>query len=335
MKFHISKNISRIMITAIAVITVIALVLLGVWIWDHHTKPSDNTDSYMSDDSEKPIVYVEGQPYTLKSDLKTILFLGVDRMESGTDLSHSNNQQVDTLLLLVIDDTLRRYSIIPINRDTIATYQMMGVTGESAGDITAQIALAHAYGTGEKDSVRNVIHAVSDLLYGVPVQQYFRIQMDAVPILNDKVGGVSLSLKDDFTHLDPSYTKGTEVVLHGDQALKYVQERGALEDSSNVSRMERQQQYLTAWKHAFMDLYEKDSVLLSSMLADVSDYMLTDLTAAQLDQLVTKLESYSTDGFISIEGESRIEDGYTAFHCDEKQLRQLIISMFYEPTQNG
>jgi len=74
---------------------------------------------------------------------------------------------------------------------------------------------------------------------------------------------------------------------------------------------------------------------LSSMLADVSDYMLTDLTAAQLDQLVTKLESYSTDGFISIEGESRIEDGYTAFHCDEKQLRQLIISMFYEPTQNG
>ncbi len=332
MKVRFSNNLVRFLIPAIAAFVAIAVILLGIRIWDHNrqTLPTDG-DGYLSDDSEKAIVYLDGKPYTLKDKVQTVLFLGIDQYESVE--SYANKKQADLLMLMVVDHEARQFSVLPINRDTMAAFDMISVTGESAGEITAQIALAHAYGSGEKDSIRNVIHAVSDLLYGTKIDRYFSVQMDAVPIINDAVGGVELELLDDFTMLDPSYTAGTVVTLQGEQALSYVQERGALQDSSNESRMKRQQQYLTSWEAAFLDAREDNEMLIASMMADIADYMLSDFTVDQMNDLADDLETYSSNGFLSIEGESVVEDGHTAFYVNEEALRKQVISLFYESAQ--
>mgnify|MGYP000585160404 FL=1 len=69
--------------------------------------------------------------------------------------------------------------------------------------------------------------------------------MDAVPILNDLLGGVEVTVLDDFSGIDDTLIKGETVTLHGDHALTYVRERYGLEDSSNSTRMVRQRQYMT------------------------------------------------------------------------------------------
>ena len=330
MKIHLSKHISRLLIPAIATLVVIAAILLGVRTWDHHRQSVPlEQDSYLSDDSEQEVVYIDGKAYTPKQELETILFLGIDRHEENE--AYTNNQQADVLQVMVIDRETQSYSILPIDRDTVTTFDMLNVMGEKTGDKTAQIALSHAYGSGDKDSVRNTVHAVNDLLYGVNIQSYISLQMDAVPILNDAVGGVEVELLDDFSMLDPSFIKGQTVTLHGNQALSYVQERGALEDSSNRSRMKRQEQYLQAWEETFTMARKNDDMLMANMITDVSDYLITDLTVAQLERLADELGTFRFDGFLSIEGESVVEDGYMAFYVDEEALQQQIVQVFYQP----
>ncbi len=68
--------------------------------------------------------------------------------------------------------------------------------------------------------------------------------MDAVPIINDAVGGVTVTVLDDMTSADPALEKGAEVTLQGKQALTYVRTRRGLDDSTNLHRMERQRQYM-------------------------------------------------------------------------------------------
>ena len=53
---------------------------------------------------------------------------------------------------------------------------------------------------------------------------YISMNMDAIAILNDAVGGVTVNVTDDFSAVDPSITKG-EVTLKGDQALTFIQTR--------------------------------------------------------------------------------------------------------------
>ena len=74
--------------------------------------------------------------------------------------------------------------------------------------------------------------------------------MDAVPVFNDLVGGVEIEVLDDFTGIDDTLVKGKTVTLMDEHALHYVRTRKDLEDSSNSTRMKRQQQYINA-------LYEK------------------------------------------------------------------------------
>ena len=76
------------------------------------------------------------------------------------------------------------------------------------------------------------------------------MNMDAIPILNDAVGGVTVEVTEDFSAVDPSIGMG-QVTLRGDQALNYVRTRKDVGDQLNLSRIQRQKQYLEAFAEAF------------------------------------------------------------------------------------
>ena len=98
-----------------------------------------------------------------------------------------------------------------------------------------QLTLAHSYGDGKKESCQNTVTTVSNLFDGQKIDGYMALNMDAVAILNDMVGGVPVEITSDFSAVDPSLQEGTVVTLQGDQALTFVRTRKDVDDQTNLS----------------------------------------------------------------------------------------------------
>ena len=314
--------------TSLFLVTAIALSLVALKMWEDRGG-EDPSAVQPSESGDRAEIFVNGEKFALNDQVEALLFLGIDSYETATSDTYLNGQQADLLMLLVLDHQSRSYTVLQINRDTIASFQTLGVTGESGGTTTAQIALSHAYGTGANDSSRNTVKAVSNLLYGVDIPHFATIRMNAVPILNDAVGGVTLELLDDFTDLDPSFTKGSTVTLMGEQATAYVQYRVQLENNTNVSRMERQRQYMSAWTSQLRDALKQDDNFASSVALDIADSLITDLSVDQLNALGDYFSEYTSNGIVEVVGDSVQGEEYTEFHVDEKALQQQVLDLFY------
>lgn len=78
-------------------------------------------------------------------------------------------------------------------------------------------------------------------LGGLPIDGYYALKMDAMPLLNHEVGGVTVTLEDDMTKLDPAMKKGATLTLTDRQAELLMQSRYVMDDDRNTQRMRRQQ----------------------------------------------------------------------------------------------
>ncbi len=73
------------------------------------------------------------------------------------------------------------------------------------------------------------------------------INLSAISVLNDAVGGVNVQVIGDLTSVDPTLKEGANVTLLGGQAETYVRSREFDPLDANMARMQRQQQYITAF----------------------------------------------------------------------------------------
>lgn len=326
--FQLSKKRLIACVVALLLLLAAALVLYVVSVWENRPN-SEIPSSGVSSQDGRSEIYVDGDKYTLKDNVESVLFIGVDTYETEAAQSYINGQQADLLMLLVLDHADQSYTVMQLNRDTMTQIKTLGVTGESSGTITAQLALAHAYGTGQNDSSRNTVKAVSNLLYGVDIAHYATIRMNAIPVLNDAVGGVTVELLDDFTDLDSAFTKGATVTLSGDQATAYVQYRSQLENNTNISRMARQKQYMTAWSAQLKVSLEQDESFVSATVMEISDDLISDLTVEQMNKLAGCFETYASKGILEVAGESVQGEEFMEFHVDEEALQQQVLDLFY------
>ncbi len=326
--FRLSKR--RLFAVAVALLSVMVIVglLFALKYWENRggERPSA-VDPSSADPREE--IYVDGQKYARNEQVEALLFLGIDSYETEASDTYLNGQQADLLMLLVLNHQSRSYTVLQINRDTMASFQTLGVTGENGGTTTAQIAMSHAYGTGANDSSRNTVKAVSNLLYGVNIPHFATIRMNAISVLNDAVDGVEVELLDDFTSLDPSFVKGAVVTLKGDQATAYVQYRVQLENNTNTSRMQRQQQYVSAWSSRLRDKLESDDRFVSSVAMDIADGLVTDLSVDQMNTLGDYFTDYTSNGIVDIAGDSVKGETYMEFHVDEEALQKQVLDLFY------
>ncbi len=272
----------------------------------------------------------DGVWYAPKQNLQTVLVIGLDEMgplESSE--SYNNGVQADFLLLAALDSEDKTATLLHLNRDTMAQIPVLGVTGQAAGSTFGQLALAYTYGSGLHDSCRNTVQAVSELLHGVSIDHYIVVSMGAVPTLNDLVGGVTVTVLDDFSALDEQMVQGKTITLTGEQALQYVHRREGLEDSSNRSRMERQQQYLKALAKQVKQLGEQPS-LSAQQLASLSRYILSDCTLDALSRMTEQFAGYSLQPFEEVVGELRNGEMYLEFYPDADRIEQQVLRLFYE-----
>jgi anionic cell wall polymer biosynthesis LytR-Cps2A-Psr (LCP) family protein len=150
--------------------------------------------------------------------------------------------------------------------------------------------------------------------------------------VSDLIGGVEVTLLDDFTFCDPSYTKGTSVVLTGDMTETYIRSRMSVGDGTNESRMARQKQYLGALASKIFASIKSDVTLPVTLYNAVAEYMVTDITVNEVSYMATQISGYTIpDDFIrTLEGTSVEKNPYMEFTVDEKSLYELILDVFYE-----
>lgn len=275
-------------------------------------------------------VFMNGQ-WHVGRNLDTLLLIGVDDFGAMTSSnSYNNTSQADFLALFVRDQDTGEKAVIHINRDAMTNIPVLGLTGQKAGTIWGQLALSFNYGSGQDDSCQNVVDAVSHLLFGVKIDHYLAVTMDAVPIMNDWVGGVEVEVKDDFTGIDDTLKLGSMVKLQGDRALTYVRTRRGLEDSSNIHRMERQRQYATAWMQAAQP-YLKDTKAVAELVMSIDKYHFTNYTVEQFMQFGNMLTAEDELPSYELPGENVLGEVYMEYHVDDAALAEMVLELFYIP----
>ena len=272
----------------------------------------------------------DGVWYAPKENQETVLMIGLDKTEPiEASESYNNNAQADFLLLAIFDETKETTTILHINRDTMAEIPVLGVNGQLAGTMTGQLALSHTYGSGLQDSCMNTVNAVSDFLYGIKINHYVAMTMGAVPYINDLVGGVPVTVLDDFSGIDDSLVEGETITLKGEQALHYVRNRADLEDSSNLNRMKRQQQYLTSMAKQVEKL-DDDFSVSTQQVATIAKYIISDCSIDTLSRMAEQFVDYPLQEMQDVQGEAVRGEEFIEFYPDEEKLAEQVLELFYE-----
>jgi len=275
-----------------------------------------------------------GHTYVYNENIDVLMIIGIDDydvIDYTKEGNLYNPMCSDLILLAVFDNVNQTYSLLQINRDTITdvmTYDSFGTFNRMA---KRQIAMSHTYRPKQEDACEDTEFAVSHLLYDVEIDNYFSLTMNAIPIINDSVGGVTVTIEDDFSQLDDTLVQGETITLMGDQAEHYVRGRRQItNDPTNLNRMKRQRTYMssllpvlgkkTASSNSFaLELYDK-----------LSSYMVTDCSTDQFSNYISQFSGYTLDKIITPDGRSTVSsDNHVEFYVDQDSLKSIVIDLFY------
>ena len=319
------KNII-VFIISIVVILAISAVAFAM---KKNSKEEKDTSSELQQESENYISY-NGQRYQHNDHLRTYLYMGIDKDGPVTEAEDSvSGGQSDAMFLIVVDSEKKTISVLSINRNTMTDVDVYDKDGNFVDTRELQICLQHGFGDGMRTSCQRSVDAVSNLLYGEPVSGYIAMNMDAMPMMNDSVGGVTVEVLDDLNSpsRNVSLHKGETVTLNGDEAYVYLRSRDINEFDSATERLNRQMQYIQAF---VKQAKSKDATTLVSAYDAITDYIVTNV---DVPNLVNKLTTYEFDDsrMYTIPGETQMGEQYEEYHVDEDALYQLMIDTFYKP----
>lgn len=309
------------------------------------TGKTDNTIEVTAPESEDVEVeedgeYVtyKGEKYRFNENITSILCMGVDERElADEDADIGEAGQADMLMLAILDTETGAVKLWNISRDSMTDVDIYNVDGEYVRTEEMQACLSFAYGDGSHESCENTVRSVSRLLYGMPIQSYAVLHMDALKPLNDAIGGVEVKIHEGDI-LPAKFKPGTTVLLKGNDVETYVRTRnidwttnGALD--SNNNRMERQRQYMMNFIQKVLQMTKEDfsTPLNLFNIARKGHYIITNLNVSMVTYLTKVLSkvNFTEESFQTIPGEVVAGEKYAEYHVDDEVLYQMILDTFY------
>ena len=278
------------------------------------------------------VVDVGGIACVPKKNIRSYLIMGIDdTAERGED--YVMGGQCDVLNLLVVDHTNMTYRYLPINRNTICDVRWYDVDGNDMGTSEIQIAVSHAVGDGGTFSCENTVEAVSNYLGGVEIQNYIAMNIASIKTINQLVGGVTVTIEDDFSAIDPSLVKGEVITLTDEQAETFVRARMSMkDDDTNEARMHRQQVFIDALCEQMLKKAKADGDYALEVYRRLEPEMVTEMNGKAFSRLINGLTECENLGPIEITGSIGVDDlGYATFVADRNSVRDAAIALFYKP----
>lgn len=272
-------------------------------------------------------VLQNGVRYRYNQNLDTVLFLGIDdndvAAETNTALMGGNGFS-DMMLLMILDNEHQTVRMLQISRDCMMDIDVYDAFGRSLGVVHQQLCYQYSYGTGRANGNWLAKNKVSELLYGVPVQAALSLKMEAVAPMVDLLGGLNITVPQDYTAIDPAFAAGAQLTMTGAQAYRYVRYRDIEELGSNNDRMARQTQVLLA---LVQKLQSGGSALAEQLQNFAQPYMESDLDA----ETIQKLTRYAPDTELrKVPGQTEAGT-HDEYIVDEAALRAMVIELFYQP----
>lgn len=320
------KNANNILFLCVLLVLVIVILYSGLRILE--STVLHPTQKPVAQQTTKTITR-NGKEYFPRQDVTVMMVLGIDQYGPVESSNYYRNQgSADSIMLLVFDESNEDCTVLYLNRDTMLTMDVLGVRGEYAGTTYGQLALAHTYGTGLEDSCVNMKNTLMNYIHGMTIDYYVAMNMDAIPILNDAVGGVTVNVKDDFSAVNPTITMG-ELTLQGDQVIDYVRTRKDVGDQKNVTRMERQKDYVNGFLKKLMEKEQTDVEFALRLYEQVAPYIVTDCSSTTLSGMLDRYTEFELKEVVTPEGDNVIGEEYYEFYPDEEKLDELIVRLFY------
>ncbi len=280
-------------------------------------------------EAAKKTIIRNGIEYFPRQDITVVLVMGIDQEGPVQDSGYYRNDgAADMVALLIFDQLQKDCSILYLNRDTMLRMPVLGIDGLPAGHSFAQLALSHTYGNGLQSSCENTRETVSNFLYDIDIDYYVSMNMDAIPILNDAVGGVTVLVEEDFSNVDPTITKGY-VTLRGEQAINYIRTRKGVGDQLNISRIDRQKDYIQGFMEALQKTLEADETFLTNLQSQLAPYLVSDCSVNTIGGMLSRFKGFEIREIVTPEGENVLGKEYYEFHVDEEKLDALILRLFY------
>ena len=281
-------------------------------------------------ENDDTITY-KGVKYVPKGNLETYLLAGIDSSDKIEPIDkYDGTGQCDTLKVVVRDRSTETCQILTIDRNTMCQVKSLEDDGTYIDTSEMQLSLAHAMSLDHQTRAENTVDAVSNLLGGHKIDGYAMVNMGAIQIVNDMVGGVTVTVEDDFPDSD-TLIKGNTVTLMGEDAQRFVRERKTVGDGLNDNRMQRQKVYEEAFMPAFRAKCSEDQSFPLDVYEALQDYMTTDISAKKFTRLALLFTDDTEEQKLTIEGEDGFdEDGWQTFTPDPDSLEEVILQLFYK-----
>lgn len=301
------------------------------------TTNTDSTTTTSSKNSKKtPELKLGNKKYKLRKNMEIVLIMGIDdKTDIKDDNQYIHSSQADVLYVYAIDHKKKTVQTLQINRETMTKVRQMFGPEFDDEFASMQICLAHSYGKNEKKRCQNTVEAVKGLIFNTPIDHYISLKMDSIPVLNEQVGGVTVTVPAGLEKADPAFVAGAKVTLKGKQAELFVRSRMELNDSSNSFRMKRQEIFMKAWKQQALSKMNNDSGFAPKLVLALSNYMTSDMSANKLSSFANNIKEYKDLGSLTPSGKTLDANGkdrlFKEFHVNKDDLKKKVIEIFYEP----
>lgn len=291
---------------------------------------ADAQDIQTADDSvtydEGRTVKYNGHTYKLNENMVSVVIMGYDRTE--IDSANGQNGQADAVMVMALDTQTGKATAIGVPRDSMVDVSKM-VGGAYAGQDKMQLCLAFAYGDGGEGSAENVITAVSRVLYNMPMSYYMALDMQGVGALNDSIGGVVITPLQTIPGTD--IIEGSETILFGDDALKYVQWRDTSELTSPLDRQDRQVQYVKAFASKALTQAKGNVGSIIDLFNTARDYSITNLGLNEFSYLATTAvgSGITSLDVVTLQGQAAQGENHMEFYLDQSSVYQTVLDVYY------
>ncbi len=329
----------KIAIELLAVVVVVICIYFGLSVLDQHgdamAEGDEEDENYSILEETDSVLELNGKEYQINNAIKTYLIIGTD--ESGNEEAVGEEYRgamADFMLLAVIDETNKSYGFIQLSRDTITDVTMLLHDGTGYASADMQLCTAHWYGWDKKSSCENTVDAVSRMLGGLPIDGYYSLQMRSMPELNHAVGGVTVTIEDDFSVFDEEMQIGRTMTLSDSQAYLFVRNRQGMQDDDNMARMKRQRTFMSALMGQAKEQSQGNRQFIVKLYDEMADYAVTDIGSKEIAKLSKEIGGYTDLGLYTFDGETRIgqrlDDGidHAEFYLHRESVEDILKKVY-------
>lgn len=261
---------------------------------------------------------------------KNIAVFGVDK----------DGYRTDVIFVVNFNSVTNKVKVLSVPRDTKVRWteeqrQSLRDLGKRTVS-TSKINEMTAY--GGIDNIRLFTINQLENMFGVTIDNYIIVNIDAFNQIVDAIGGVDLEVPQDIKYTDHSGglyidLKAGYQHLDGDKAEQFVRFRKY--PNGDVDRIAAQQIFLDA----FAEKVLSPSIItkLPKLVGILFNSIKTDASLAELSQYYQYVGSFNKENlsFHTLPGEGRYEGGASYFFPYEDETAAMVQEVFYDQTPAG